>query len=130
MQLPSRSVLIGATPYGASYSSSLQTVTGKANDWVYFNVTITNTGALVWKPGEVNIAYHLLAESGNTYVWDGKRTAIPSTVAQGQSITMPMGVLLPPRAGTFTIRIDMVQEGVAWFSSQGVQPGSVTLVVQ
>ena len=130
MTMPARTVVVAVNAYGATYAPALTTVTGNVNDTVYFPVTITNNGALTWQPGEVNIGYHLLAESGNLYVWDGKRTALTAPVPQGGSVTVNMRVLLAPRAGTFTIRIDMVQEGVTWFSDRGVQPGSLTLVVQ
>jgi len=39
-------------------------------------------------------------------------------------------VRMPPIAGTFTIRWDLVQEGVTWFSGANVPTGNATLTVQ
>jgi hypothetical protein len=37
---------------------------------------------------------------------------------------------MPASAGSYVVRFDVVQEGVAWFSGQGVPMGSATLQVQ
>ena len=39
-------------------------------------------------------------------------------------------VKAPATPGTYTITFDLVQEGVTWFSGQGVTGGSATLNVQ
>ena len=54
------------------------------------------------------------------------RTDLPASVAPGQSVTVNAVVNAPP-AGTYTIKFDLVQEGVAWFSSQSVAAGGATL---
>jgi hypothetical protein len=100
------------------------------NGTVTVPVSITNMGSRVWVPGTVNLGYHLYAESGNVYVWDGARAVLPQPLGIGQTALVNATIRLPERAGTFTIRFDLVEEGVTWFSGQRVPTASVTLTVQ
>src|SRR4029077_19265639 len=115
MMLAPNKVTVMVPTYDASYASQA-TVSGAANATITVPVAVTNTGQNAWTPGVVNLSYHLYAASGNVYVWDGARTALPQTVANGGLATLNALVRMPPIAGTFTIRFDLVQEGVSWFS--------------
>jgi len=64
------------------------------------------------------------------YVWDGTRTLLPAPVAPGASITVNATVTLPATPGTYALKFDLVQEGVSWFSGQGVPAESISLTVQ
>jgi len=129
MMLAPNTVSVAVPALSATYGAQA-TVTGAANATITVPVAITNTGTTAWTPGAFNLSYHLYAASGNVYVWDGARTAIPTTIARGGLAQVNATVRLPPIAGTFTIRWDLVQEGVAWFSGQGVPMGSTNLTVQ
>jgi hypothetical protein len=93
-------------------------------------VTITNAGTAMWQPGAYNASYHITTPSGAVFVWDGLRTALPATVAPGQAVTLGVIVKVPGTPGAFVVQFDVVQEGVAWFSGQGVPTGSATLQAQ
>jgi hypothetical protein len=122
-------VSVVVPPLSATYSAPA-TVNGAVNAMVTVPVTITNAGSVTWQPGVFNAAYHLYVPSGAVYVWDGVRTALPATVAPGQAVTLNLIVKMPSAAGSYVLRFDVVQEGVAWFSGQGVPMGSATLQVQ
>jgi hypothetical protein len=106
------------------------TANGAANAIVTLPVTITNAGTTTWQPGAFNAAYHLYTQGGTVVVWDGLRTALPAPVAPGQAVNLDVIVRMPASAGSYVLRFDVVQEGVAWFSGQGVPMGSATLQVQ
>ena len=91
---------------------------------------VTNTGSLAWAPVEFALGYHLYAASGATYVWDGARTTVGTTIPTGSSALYNAVIRVPTAPGTYTVRLDLVHEGVTWFSDKGVPMGSVTLVVQ
>ena len=129
MMLASNTVNVIVPAYSASYAAPA-TVTGSANSTITVPVAITNTGTTSWTPGAYNLSYHLYAASGNLYVWDGARTAVPQTIARGGLATLSATVRMPAVAGKYTIRFDLVQEGVTWFSGQGVPTGSASLTVQ
>ncbi len=129
MMLAANTVSLATPALGASYASPA-TVSGAAGATITVPVAITNTGTTTWTPGAFNLSYHLYAASGNVYVWDGARTAIAAPIARGGLATLNASVRMPPIAGTFTIRWDLVQEGVTWFSGANVPTGNATLTVQ
>ena len=129
MQTPVLVVSVVVPPLSAAYSAPA-TVNGSVNSMVTVPVTITNAGSATWQPGAFNASYHLYVPSGAVFVWDGVRTALPAAVAPGQTVTLGLIVKMPAGTGTYLLRFDVVQEGVAWFSGQGVPMGSATLEVQ
>lgn len=88
-----------------------------------FNVTVANTGAVSWPaagPTPVHLSYHWIALDGSVVVWDGARASLPADIAPGQSAVVPIPVAAPSQVGSYLLRIDLVQEGVSWFSAEGV----------
>jgi hypothetical protein len=130
MQTPVRAFTAQVAGYAAMYSPSAPSISGAANSRITVPVTVTNVGSLVWQPGVINISYHLFAASGAVFVWDGARTAIPQPLGKGQAATVNLQILLPAAPGTYEVRIDVVQEGVTWFSGQSIAPASIYLQVQ
>jgi hypothetical protein len=129
MQTPTRTVTVVVPQLGATYTVP-NSATGPLNGTTTVPVMLMNTGSTTWQPGAFNLAYHLYAANGAVFVWDGARTGLAAAVAPGQSVTLNAVVRVPAVSGTYMIRFDMVQEGVAWFSSKGVPMGSVTLQIQ
>ena len=130
MQTPTRSVAVQNASFGAAYTPGDTTVTGAPGSSKTVAVLVQNTGTLTWQPGSVNLSYHLLAPSGATYVWDGARTALAAPIAPGGSAVVNLRIQLPVTPATYQVRIDLVQEGVSWFSERGVPTASLTLIVQ
>lgn len=90
-----------------------------------FPVTVANTGAVTWPAAGANpvhVSYHWIAADGTVVVWDGARGVLPADIAPGQSAVVSVPVTSPEQLGSYILRIDLVQEGVAWFSGQGVAP--------
>ena len=101
-----------------------------------FSVSVTNTGARAWSaagPTPVHLSYHWLtaagAMAGAVVVWDGARASLPADVAPGQSAVLALPVTAPSEAGSYFLRLDLVEEGVAWFSGQGVPTRDVPISV-
>jgi hypothetical protein len=94
-------------------------------------VTLTNAGSTIWDPAQkFDLAYHLFDTLGRVVVWDGARTLLPGAVAPGGSVTVNASVTTPATGGSFLLKFDLVQEGVSWFSGQGVPAESISLTVQ
>ncbi|HET7701094.1 MAG TPA: N-acetylmuramoyl-L-alanine amidase, partial [Candidatus Limnocylindria bacterium] len=86
-------------------------------------VTITNTGKGIFPVTNsypVNLGYHWYSSGGQPAVWDGARTKLPADLAPGASVQLQAQVTAPPQGGSYQLRFDLVQEGVAWFSGKGV----------
>jgi cell division septation protein DedD len=67
----------------------------------------------------VNLAYHWLDQKGRMVVFDGERTPLPHDLKPGESVTLKALIQPPEKAGSYTLEITLVQEGVAWFPEKG-----------
>jgi len=97
-----------------------------------FTVTVSNTGTVAWPAAgttPVHLSYHWLDALGQVAVWEGSRAALPVDVAPGQSAVVAIAVISPLTVGPYTLRLDLVQEGVTWFSTQGVAPRDLAIRV-
>gem|GEM_PF-1634242 len=95
-------------------------------------VTVTNNGNVAWSASganPVNIAYHVFNSAGQTVIWDGARTPLGSDLAPGASRTLSVAYTAPTAAGSYTLAIDTVREGVAWFSGLGSPYATTALAV-
>jgi SAM-dependent methyltransferase len=67
----------------------------------------------------VFLSYHWLDRRRRTLVEDGLRTALPRTLAPAEESGVAVRVRAPESAGRFFLAIDLVHEGVCWFSGAG-----------
>lgn len=90
------------------------------------NTTWTNQG-----PNRVRLGYHWYDSNGQGVLADRDvRTELPRPVAPGETVEIPVAVVVPPPLpGRFILRWDLVEEGRAWFTSRGSPPADVTVEV-
>jgi hypothetical protein len=96
------------------------------------SVPLTNTGWRTWDSGEPQptcASYHWRDKSGRTVVHDGARTPFAAPVRHGDSGTVQLGIVAPEAPGAYQLEIDIVREGVTWFSEQGCRPSSIAIHV-
>jgi hypothetical protein len=97
---------------------------------------VRNTGDTPWlheeQPagGYVRLGGHLLSEKRETVNWDFFRAALPSDVPTGGTVVVEAHFHLPASAGRYVLRIDMVDEGIAWFEQHGSHVIEAELVVE
>ena len=111
--------------FGASYAVSPLTPLQPGG-----RIALTNTGLAIWSAAAANplhVAAHVFDAIGQTVVWDGERTSLPGDVSPGQSVITTVIVNAPPKAGPYTVKVDLVREGIAWLSSYGVPPATIVL---
>jgi hypothetical protein len=77
----------------------------------------------------VNLGYHWYNAAGAAVVWDGSRHEAARDLASGQSVNLTAQVAAPTQPGTYFLRFDLVQEGVAWFSLKGAAPTNFSVTV-
>jgi 4-amino-4-deoxy-L-arabinose transferase-like glycosyltransferase len=89
-------------------------------------VTIRNISNSSWvarersfSPFQVELANHWLDSNGKVLVNDDGREALPRDLNPGETITMPLTINAPRRAGDYLLEIDMLQEDVSWFALRG-----------
>ena len=86
-------------------------------------VRVENDGSHVWPQGGVGwpsvaVAYRWLDDTGATVVAEGLRTRLPSTLAPGDSLIVPVDVLAPHVPGTHVLVLDLLHEHARWFGTE------------
>jgi SAM-dependent methyltransferase len=85
-------------------------------------VVVANAGDVTWPAG---LARHRLALGnrwrcrGTLAVPDDGRVGLPADVAPGALVELELVVTAPETEGEYELELDLVQEGVAWFSERG-----------
>ncbi|MFA6081904.1 MAG: RHS repeat-associated core domain-containing protein [Patescibacteria group bacterium] len=92
------------------------------------DVVAQNTGRNTWLKSDTHLSYHIYNSAGQLVTWDGVRTLLPRDIApHGDGVVLNATVKIPSIPGNYTVKWDMVQEGVTWFSEQGVPTKDVSL---
>ncbi|MHB8632081.1 MAG: N-acetylmuramoyl-L-alanine amidase, partial [Candidatus Limnocylindria bacterium] len=108
--------------FGATYQPQIATL-GVSGALATIPIAVTNTGNFIWNatgPTPVHLGYHWVDATGKVVVWDGARSYLPADVPPGGTQTLQAQLVFPPAPGTYTLKWDLVQEGVSWFSGQNV----------
>jgi hypothetical protein len=86
-------------------------------------LTIRNRGWRPWRSDDprapVLVSYHWLDADGAMAVEDGARTPLPSPLLPNEVVSMTCYVIAPSTPGRYTLAIDLVEEGITWFSRAG-----------
>jgi len=90
-----------------------------------FKVRVKNTGNLTWNmngDSPVYLGYHWIDfNSREVVVFDGERSIIKEDgINVGEETVFDLDVISPSEPGEYILQIDLVHEGVTWFSFQGV----------
>jgi peptidoglycan hydrolase-like amidase len=104
----------------------------RPGETVTIPVALRNHETALWPAtGEqaVKLSYHLYDATGRVVAWDGLRSSLPSDLPAGGGDVIPMTVTVPALTGTYTVKPDLVRDGVGWFSSRGAGTGSFPLRV-
>lgn len=96
---------------------------------------VENTGHATWPRsspdgfGLVRLGAHLVARNGASSVLDYGRADLPRDLAPGASAVVTIELDAPDESGEYRVELDMVREGVAWFSSRHPSSATVSLAV-
>ncbi len=101
-------------------------LSGRAGTLVGFTMQVENTGDTTWLAAEnrvtggyVGVGGHLLDAAGNTIRIGCLTERLPRDVAPGERVSVSSSFGLPAREGRFRLRLDLVADGIAWFSQRG-----------
>ncbi len=95
-------------------------------DKVTFQVKMVNRSKAgeTWPallPGRSAIrAVNLASHWNHGEEWkEGERTLLPADLKPGQSVELPLKLMPPATPGDYVLKVEPVQEAVAWFSGKG-----------
>ena len=126
-QLPSRFKNEDGLPSGAWLSSiqcAEQNFSWPPSSRAIVEVSVQNVSPLSWQsePRQpVMLGNHWFDEEGKMIRQDDGRTMLPQVVQPGEKVGLALDVKTPPVAGRYTLELDLVQEGIAWFKDKGAQ---------
>ncbi len=105
------------------------------------NLTVRNSGSLIWHAtpvaptptlspnggggqgrGQVRLGYRWSDANGNLLPIQDQRTSLPRDIPFGATVNLYANVTAPRVAGSYTLTLDMIDEGVTWFYEQGSTP--------
>jgi hypothetical protein len=89
-----------------------------------------NAGSTTWHHGSVRFGIQLLAASGSMIDKDYARQELPFTVAPGDSGIVSATIASPATPGHYTLKLDLVREGVSWFELTGSTPAVLPLQIE
>ena len=97
-----------------------------AGEKLKLDVHIINRGDSVWAgcernagPLQVSLAGYWLDPSGQKVSWEEERTVLPADLAPAQEAVLRLTIDTPNQPGEYSLELDMLQEGVAWFGLKG-----------
>jgi hypothetical protein len=111
-------------------------VTCGPGESVTLEVSVTNTSATAWLRegrhgrGFVRLGAHLIGQDGTMLDHDYARASLPGDVPEHASASVALVLRAPDAPGRFTVRLDMVNEGIGWFAEGKSQTADVTLTVR
>jgi SpoIID/LytB domain protein len=104
----------------------------RPGETVTIPVALRNRDTANWSAaGEqaVKLSYHMYDAVGQVVAWDGLRSSLPADLPIGGGDVVRMTLIAPALTGTYTVRPDLVRDGLGWFSTGGAAPGSFALRV-
>ena len=84
-------------------------------------VSITNPGPDIWVSAgrfPITVSYKWFT-GGQMLAIEGARTVLPHAINPHETVSVNAKVVAPDQAGSYALRISLVQEGVAWFMLKG-----------
>jgi hypothetical protein len=117
------------TSFSQEITSPIHQFRVKAGDTYTLDIKVKNTGIQPWfggnaQPMTVDVGYRWVDGKGNVLTAiEGNRAQLDRPVLRpGESDAIKLEVKAPPNAGSYALRVSMVQEGVAWFHDKGTKP--------
>ena len=116
--------------FRARLSATVPEVDGPAGSEARLSVEVRNGSRLPWGASGPPVRLGLrLRTAGGRFLEELPGVPIaPPSLAPGEAVTLDARVPLPGRAGRYELFVDVVEEGVCWFSDRGSAPLALPLV--
>lgn len=111
--------------FAARYQSDDLPSSISSDACLLLNIECSNLGQLAWQskgPQPITISYRWHDRNGRPIIAEGLHSELPGIIAPGESCKLRIAIEPPARPGDYLVTVDLIQEGVAWFSELGVQP--------
>ena len=138
--LPNPPALVAPFPEGA-YRAAIGVRDGpetlRPGEVRTLRLRVTNEGAVAWPAtgaddarNQLRIGNRWLVPGSGAVAQDDGRNALTFAILPGETGDLQLTITAPQQPGDYTLEIDMVQEGVAWFGARGGTPTRVAVRVR
>lgn len=99
--------------------------TASPGERLELTVHVRNAGTATWPAVgtrgrfHVTVGNHWLSSDGEPVLWDDGRGYLPHDVGPGEEVGVHLVATAPEGGGNYVLEVDLVQEGVRWFSHAG-----------
>lgn len=86
-------------------------------------VEIRNHSSVLWESttnNPLSLSYHWRHENGETYLFDGLRTRLSRSIAQGEAGAMTLNIAAPTEPGRYLLEVTLVLDGHYWLEQRGL----------
>ena len=110
--------------------------TMKAGETGSLKVKVKNMGNVAWPaltPGakyRVTLGNHWLDKNGKQLVLDDGRADLPHDIKPAEEADLSITVTAPKTPGDYVLELDLVHEGLTWFTAHGSQTVKTNIKVQ
>jgi SAM-dependent methyltransferase len=111
-----------AGPFDVRYGEYRGPREARTGEQIMASVQLTNEGWNEWsshREPAVFTSYHWLDDKGHIVDFDGERTPLPRAISAGETCEVALAVRAPSQPGRYRLAVDLVREGVTWFSQAG-----------
>ncbi len=120
-------------PWAARFVAHDTPVCMSAGQSVAVSLQVKNVGTATWQQegkNPVHAGYQWFNASGERQMdVDDRRTALPAAVPPEEKIVFGVSLNAPQTPGNYTVRWDLVAEGITWFADVGNPPLIVPVAV-
>jgi hypothetical protein len=110
--------------------------TMRAGEAATVKAKVKNMGTVAWPAGvpggnyRVTLGNHWLDKNGKAVVLDDGRADLPHDVKAGEEVELTLRINAPKAAGDYILELDLVHEGLSWFTAHGSQIVKIPIKVQ
>jgi hypothetical protein len=124
-QEPTEEIDYSQEQFGVEFASPLLPSFLVIGSEQVFKIKVVNKSSFTWYSGGANpvrLGYHFYKQDENFQVYDSPtRGSLSENVPPGQSTVIELPIRPPDRSGYYIIQLDMLVEGIDWFSARGAQ---------
>lgn len=120
-------------PFDASYENVEGPLEFAPDVSALVEVTIVNRSWREWSSDgttPIHLSHHWQTSRREAVAYEGLRTRLPGPLLPGAARRVAMAVRTPKLPGKYLLEIDLVEEGVTWFSAAGIAPLRVPVRVR
>jgi len=107
-------------------------LSGNVDERITFGVTVMNTSPVTWqstRKSGIMLGNHWIDRKGRVVRWLDGIAHLSQDLPPGDESELELQVTLPAKRGRYSLQLDMVEQGVTWFSTKGSTVASIDVRV-